>query len=70
MIIEKFEKNGLKCKLFSTAIGYHYKIYYGRKVVAQSYVYLASYNLCRQRMLDDLDNVDVSKLEVKNETKK
>ncbi|MBO7715531.1 MAG: hypothetical protein J6S85_18355 [Methanobrevibacter sp.] len=65
MLVEKVERNGLTGKMFSTKIGFYYKNYYKRKMVSCSYTYLSDINLCRDRMLDELDNFDKSKLERK-----
>lgn len=42
-------------KFFSTKIGYHYKIYSGKQVVAQSYVYFHNQDECVRRMWDDIE---------------
>lgn len=65
MIIEKVEKNGLVGKLFSTKIGYHYRIYYNKTMVGSSYVYLLDKNLCRKRMMGDLESLDINNIKDK-----
>jgi len=63
MIIEKVEKNGLTAKLYHNKMGYNYKIFKGKKVVAIGYVHLFDKDLCIYRMLNDLDNIDFNKAE-------
>lgn len=65
MLVEKVERNGLVSKMFSTKLGFHYKIYYKKLMIGCSYVYLSDEKMCRERMLDDLDNFDKSRLERK-----
>ena len=69
MIVERIYKNGLVAKMFSTKLGFHYKIYMGKMVIGSSYVYLSDEKMCRDRMLDDLDNFDKSRLEQDEVTK-
>lgn len=42
-------------KAYSTKIGYHYKIFYGKKLVAQSYVYFHRMDDCYRRMMADIE---------------
>ncbi len=63
MIVLKVEKNGLIGKLYHTQMGYNYKIFKGKKVVAIGYVYLFDKHLCLERMYNDLDNIDFNKTE-------
>ena len=62
MIIQKYEKNGLIGKLYHNKMGYYYKIFYGKKVVAMAYVHVYDKNLCISRLLADLDNIDMERV--------
>lgn len=55
MLVLKTERGELIGKMFKTQLGYYYKIYKNKQVVAISYVFLKSKKLCLERMHDDID---------------
>lgn len=62
MIVSKVLDGEFVSKIFSTQIGFHYKIYkVGSKIpVAQSYVYYHRYNDCADRMFSDLEILKIN----------
>lgn len=57
--------NGINGKIFSTTLGYYYRVYYpinGRKrLIGCSYVNLFDYDVCLEQMLHYIDLVSNDK---------
>ena len=62
MLVLKQKIDNFMIKVFSTKIGYHYKIYrFGEKqVIAQSYVYFHNMDDCYKRMWADIEMLKVT----------
>lgn len=63
MIVEKIERNGMLGKIYRTKDGYNYKIFKDKDVIMMSYVYLLDIDVCRSKLIDDLDNIDLDKVD-------
>lgn len=52
--IHDIQLGSLKGTLYKTGDGYHYKIRYGRTIVAQSYTYMLDKVACNNKMIDNM----------------
>lgn len=63
MIVDKIEKNGMIGKIYRTNMGYNYKIFKDKEVIMMSYVYLLDEDVTRSKLIDDLENIDLNKVD-------
>ena len=63
MIVGKIEKNGMVGKIYRTSMGYNYKIFKDKEVIMMSYVYLLDEDVTRSKLIDDLENIDLNKVD-------
>lgn len=66
MIVLNQKIDDYTIKVFSTKIGYHYKIYKEKTVIAQSYVYYHRMDDCYKRLWADLELLNITEEEYDN----
>lgn len=64
MLVLAYKDGDIVGKMFQTTYGYYYKIYYtggkkGGTVIAQSYVNLFDKGLCMERMITEMQGIDL-----------
>lgn len=64
-LVYQHHKGDMRGDMFKTEYGYYYKIFYNvngkYKLIGQSYVNLFDKELCRSRMIHDMDIIDEAK---------
>lgn len=61
MIVKVIEDRGLIGKLYYNKLGYSFKIFYNKKVVAISYTYLSDRSLCEDKLNHTMQTIDIEK---------
>ena len=69
MLVVNQKINDYTVKVFSTKIGYHYKIYLNKSIIAQSYVYYHRMDDCYKRLWADLELLNITAEEYDNLTR-
>lgn len=62
-LVKKIETNGVVGKFYKDKVGYYFKIYYNKKVIAQMYYYGFTLEIAEKEFYKTLPTLDLERLE-------